>query len=160
MQQIYLIEYIDAQYQYDFSNHLDSGLARHEAFGYVTEGVDEIIISFTQSQDRTIYMGLIVPKGALATRAAILKPEIIDQIKIGELLTITWLDVVFFTKNTPRTKSTVLETRGHIEAMHADHLVISKPETQIIEPGPLRDHPPKKPVLYRIPLGMIRGVRN
>lgn len=158
MQQICLIEYVDAQYEYDSSNPLETGLHHYEAFGYVTEHNDDIIVSFAQDLEGLMHMGLVIPRGMLITKASTVTPKVQKQLVVGATAMITWSDVVFFTKNAPRTESTVMETRGQIEAIGADHVAISNPHTQVVAPGPRRDHPEKKPSLYRIPLGAITNV--
>lgn len=160
MQQIYLIEYVDAQCAYSISKQLSAGLNRHEAFGYITERGEDIIVSFAQDLTATIYMGLVIPRGMLVTQAPIAIPKVRKKLKVGASVLVTWLDVVFFSINAPRTTSTVVETRGRIRAIHTDHVVISDPETHIVKPGPRRPHPEKKPLLYRIPLGAITSVVN
>lgn len=134
----------------------------HEAYGFVTEGNNTIVVEFILPQKETtkdIIKGLVVPRGAL--RAQVHKtmfPHNIESI-VGTQVCVRWRDVVYVA-NMPQRESSTMESCGVLIGTHERCVVLSRPQTTRIDPLPERSHKDEGATFLMIPFSFVVGISS
>ncbi len=167
MNNVYNIKYIDAYYSYN-KNISRTKLFLHEAYGYVERDKDNIIVVFIKEigekigdiirEGGNITKGLIIPDTSLVSVVRTYSNiDVFGNITEGMFLSITWRDVVYVA-NLARYDCSIMQTKGVLDKIESDHIVVRDPETTRIYPSSFEGHPAKKPNYYIIPISFISNI--
>jgi hypothetical protein len=182
MVEVRQILYVDAHYSYEPELHTkeyytDKGdlevptTSVHflSAHGYVARNGDNIIIAFIKekavSLDDTIKNGDKIIKGLVITDSALISAfkkcdqSILEGLKVGTRVAVTWRDVVYVA-NLPRYDCSIMYTEGTLFKIEKDHIVLKETETLRTHPMPAKNHPAGRPMWYTIPISFIKDIED
>jgi|GEM_PF-4193255 len=163
------VQFVDAAYRTDSETNKGLDLKPHEACGYVTEHGDSILVTFIQRMRPTslyarivalilgpmVVKGLVIPKNALHTQndTPVELPEMVE----GDIVSVTWADVVYIANNRFRQAHT-MRTRGVVQEVRNNDIVLRNPTTKRIWPFPRREHAHNATQMV-LPLCLIKSIK-
>ncbi|MFA6077636.1 MAG: hypothetical protein WC724_01305 [Candidatus Paceibacterota bacterium] len=166
MDKIYKIEYVDASYTYE-KKIAQTKLDSCEAYGYVEKNGSNIIISFIKkmgvvgslvANKEKIIEGLVIPDTALISRVKSYKTDILNDMKVGLSISVTWRDVIHVA-NLPIYECPTMYTEGILFEIKKDYVILKDPKTMRIQPKPLKNHPSSGlPTYLVIPISFISSI--
>ena len=163
MEKIYKIQYVDARYSHEKKILLNAKLPLHEAYGYLEEQKDCLLVVFVKSFSPkfkggdTARMGLVLPKRSLVSLNNQTKISVLKSIRLGTRLAVIFQDIVFF-ESTEMRDCPLMYTEGVLIKKGTDQIILKDPETIRAYPPPVINHPGGKPTFLCIPLGFIVSI--
>lgn len=158
-QRIGRVYYYDAYYLHT-QEYKSTRPLLHEAYGFVTEDIDDIVVEFILPQKETtndVIKGLVVPRGALRVQVQNATFPHDTESMIGTQVYVYWRDVVYVA-NMPQRESSTMETCGILTGSHEKCIVISQPRTTRIDPLPERPHKDENAVFLMIPFSLVANI--
>lgn len=144
-----------------------SVLSVYDAYGFVEKHGDSIVVAFIKKKDLSlrktirngekIIEGLIIPDTAILSRVHSCSHDILEGIKNGIRIAVTWRDVVTVA-NLARYDCSIMYTEGTLYKIEKDHIVLKDTETIRVHPMPAINHPAGKPMWYIIPISFIKDI--
>lgn len=180
MEAVRQIFYVDAHYSYEpdlytkeYYTHKEdlrtesTSVYFFSAYGYIEKHGSNIIVAFikkrgvslkeTIKKNENIVDGLVVPDIALFSKSRECGRNILQGIKTGSRVSVTWRDVVYVA-NQPRYDCSVMYTEGTLYKIEKDHIVLKDTETIRTHPLPVKNHPAGRPLWYIIPIAFIKDI--
>lgn len=182
MDKIYNIKYVDAWSSYDSDLYADkyytykkdlktksTSVYFFSAYGFVERHGSDIVVAFikkkgiplkeTIEKKEKIIDGLIIPDGALLSKATLFSHSVLKGLKMDSRVAVTWRDPTYI-KRLPEYDCSILYTEGTLYKIEKDHIVLRDTETIRVHPMPVKNHPAGKPLWYTIPISFIKDVEN
>lgn len=166
MEKIYKIKYVDASYSYEEKINQE-GLDVCEAYGYVEKNGNNIIVNFLKKvgvvdnlmkSKEKIADGLVIPDTALISRVKLYKTDILNNMEIGQSVSLNWRDVIHVA-NLPVYECPIMYTEGTLFKIEKDYIILKNPKTLRIKPEPRKNHPGSGlPTYLVIPVAFISNI--
>lgn len=136
------IKYVDAYYAYA-KEIGETKLSVHEAYGYVEQVKDSIIVVFIKKRGSyikdaikeggDIIKGLILPDTSIVSALDTFDTDILKNITENTKVKIEWRDVLYVA-NSPRYDCSIMSTDGLLYKIKKDHIVLKEPKTTRVYP--------------------------